>query len=189
MHSVTTISRKWNEEWINAKPTAILNYVSVASSLAGLLIESKTKMISNWRKVMATSQYEDQLQPYIDNNKMGDNYTAKLNQKTSMTDSQLIKFKNYIILEKDTMTMIQNALIEQLDQGSLIYAHPRYDGFPKRRSMEVRIGLNAIVLPSLNKGDRLNSIPLAWDYYMINNYNWTFLFPESYRMDENREMM
>ena len=189
MNSPITISKKWNEEWINAKPTAILNYVSVASSLAKLLIDSKSKMVSNWRKVMATSQYEDQLQPYINNNKMGDNYTGKLNQKRSMTESQIIKFENYIFLEKNTMTLIQNQILEQLDQNNPLYPTPRYNGYPKRRIMEMRIGLNATVLPTLKRGDHIGIVPRSWDRYMIRNFNWFFKSIDDTMMDENREMI
>ena len=91
------IAEKWNREWIQAKPTAITNYVAVASTLAQKAIDAKQKMIDNFVAVMATTKYEDRLAQYVGTDLMGNAYRGALEAIDVLTPQQILKMESDVV--------------------------------------------------------------------------------------------
>ena len=105
------IADKWNREWIQAKPTAILNYVAIASTLAQKAIDAKQKMIDNFVAVMATTRYEDRLQQYVGTDLMGNAYTGALEAITELTPQQILKMETDVV-EKRGLAGQEDAVLQ-----------------------------------------------------------------------------
>ena len=114
--SPVQIAEKWNREWIQAKPTAITNYVAIASTLAQKAIDAKQTMIDNFIAVMATTRYEDRLQQYVGTDLMGNAYTGALEAITELTPQQILKMETDVVekrglagQEEAVLTLFRNA--------------------------------------------------------------------------------
>lgn len=107
------LSEKFAREWEEAKADAITNYVAISSTLAEKTKNAKAKMIANFTAVMATTKFEDRLEPYIGSQLMGNAYTQAMTAKLAITDAEKLKVKNDIALKR--------AISENIDDVIVIY--------------------------------------------------------------------
>ncbi len=104
------IADKFANEWLDAKADAIINYGNVANSLAQRAINAKEKMIANFDAVMATTKFEDRLQPYVGTALMENAYTQALDAKIAITEAEKLKVEKDVTLKRALASNIVSTL-------------------------------------------------------------------------------
>ena len=168
------LAAKFAREWLESKPDAIIGYVAVASQLAARTIASKDKMIANFTAVMATTKFEDRLQPYVGSDLMGNAYTQALAAKIVITDAEQLKVERDITLKRSLAVTIDEVIavyVAQVDSGEV-----------NPPAGVTNQGLRAMLIQGINANQyRLSSGSSAQETYdntknyMSTNLGWTVI--------------
>lgn len=165
------LAEKFSREWLEAKGTAITNYVAISNQLASRTIAAKAKMIENFTTAMAGSKFEDRLEPYVGSALMGNAYNQALTAKTAITEAEQLKVATDITLKR-TLAANIGALIsfyeDQATSGEITVPPGVADQ-----------GLRAMLIQGINANQyRINSASSISDMYdntsayMNTNLGW-----------------
>ena len=175
--SAKTIPDKFEREWLDTKPTAIINYSEIANTLAGKIVASKSKMIQNFLTAISLGKYEKGLNDYIGNDLMGNAFRDGMNAKTKMTDSEKTKIYKGVIRLRELTQLMEHVASNPQDYIFFYKAVPKYQGLLQRRNMEISLGVgNTLKLTGIHDASVFNVV-FTWANYMAKNLDWQYLEP------------